>query len=85
MVEVNGIEQKPQLIDKKHFKHLITPNQPVSRDAHLVIDLDEPGLNYFAGEKLTGTVKVVINDKSFFDAESISLRINGVEKVSFIP
>ena len=85
MVEQHGVEIKPVLVDKRHFRHLITPDQPVSRDAHLIIDLKDPGRNYQAGEKIEGTVKVVIDEKAFFDAESISIRLNGVEKASFIP
>jgi Arrestin (or S-antigen), N-terminal domain len=38
-----------------------------------------------AGEWLKGTVKVIIDQKAHFDAESISIRLNGVEKASFIP
>lgn len=55
----------------------------MSQNAHLVIDLSEPGRNYKAGEKIEGVIKVLVD--GYFDANSISLRLNGVDKASFLP
>jgi hypothetical protein len=48
----------------------------------MVIELADPGRNYHAGEKIEGVIKVVIDGE--FDASSISLRIYGVDKASFM-
>lgn len=71
------------LVDKHNFKHLLSAGAPVSLNAHMVIDLAEPGRNYKAGEKIEGVIKVLVD--GYFDAHSISLRLYGVDKASFLP
>lgn len=77
--------QKPVsvgMVDKDNFKHLLSPGSATSKTAHMVIELADPGRNYHAGEKIEGVIKVVIDGE--FDASSISLRIYGVDKASFM-
>jgi hypothetical protein len=61
----------------------VTPNAPISKTAHLVLDLTSPGITYKAGDNIEGVIKVLVEDG--FEATSLSLRLHGVEKASFIP
>lgn len=70
------------MVDKANFKHLLSTGSPTSTNAHMVIELMDPGRNYRAGEKINGVIKVVIDGE--FDASSISLRLYGVDKASFM-
>ena len=90
MVERNAFESldddgqaEIQIIDKNNFKHLLSGNSPVSKDAFIVIELQEPGRNFKAGDKISGAVKVLVNKK--FDASAVALRLYGVDKASFTP
>jgi hypothetical protein len=51
--------------------------------SHMIIELAEPGRNYKAGENIEGVIKVLVD--GYFDAASISLRLYGVDKASFLP
>ena len=76
-------EAEVSIIDKQNFKHLLSGNAPVSKEAFIVIDLLEPGRNYKAGDKIEGEIKVILNKK--FDASAVALRLYGVDKASFTP
>lgn len=76
-------EVEVQIINKNNFKHLLSGSSPVSKDAFIVIELQEPGRNYRAGDKISGAVKVVANKN--FDASAVALRLYGVDKASFTP
>lgn len=70
-------------MDKNNFKHLLSAGARVSMTSHMIIDLVEPGRNYRAGESVEGVIKVLVD--GYFDASSISLRLYGVDKASFLP
>jgi len=74
--------EKP-LVDKQNFKHLLSAGARTSTTSHMIIELTEPGRNYKAGENIEGVIKVLID--GYFDAASISLRLYGVDKASFLP
>ena len=93
MVEMNGVEaldddsgpeEEVQVtVDKSNFKHLLSGSSPSSKTAFIVIELNDPGRNFKAGEKIEGSVRVLVEDK--FNASAVALRLYGVEKASFIP
>lgn len=70
-------------MDKNNFKHLLSAGARASMTSHMIIDLVEPGRNYRAGENVDGVIKVLVD--GYFDASSISLRLYGVDKASFLP
>ena len=68
-------------IKENNLNHILTPQDRFSTNAHILIELKNPGSYYKAGEKIEGTVKVLVDGQ--FDATAVSLQLYGFKKAIF--